>query len=84
MRKTALLNEVNTKLTSLNEKLHRLQINIKSNIVKMQTRQKALCIFWKTVIEKMSSYFMSNAKKYPQAFMKDIGLRLPFIEEKIK
>jgi len=79
-----LIHEVNTRLESLNEKLHRLQKNMKLNIVTMQTRQKSLCTIWKSLIEKMSSYFMSHAKRYPQAFMKDIGLKLPFINEEIK
>ena len=84
LEKTALIHEVNTKLGSLNEKLHRLQKNMKSYNLSMQTRQNSMCLIWKTIIEKLSSYFMSHAKRYPQAFMKDIGLKLPFINEEIK
>jgi hypothetical protein len=39
---------------------------------------------WTSCIQKMSNFFISNARKYPQPFMKDIGLKLPFIDEKLK
>ena len=85
MRLTSFINEFNTKVNLFTDKIARMQQTIKRNANSLKFRKITLqTAIWTNCIQKMSNCFISNARKYPQPFMKDIGMKLPFIDEKIK